>query len=88
MTFVGMVVEEVQQLATQMDQNASEIRELASRLTSVLETTHWVGTDHDSFHSDWNGSHVPALNAVCQGLNDAAVRARQNAQQQTDASAT
>jgi uncharacterized protein YukE len=88
MAFVGMVIEEVEQLAAQMDQHASDIMNIVARLTSTLEGAHWVGTDREGFVSQWQGSHVPALNNVANGLNDAANKARQNAQQQQQASAT
>lgn len=86
MAFVGMIVDEVQHLEAQMRQRADEIRQLVGALTGQLESTHWVGPDREQFHGDWTGMHVPALHNVIQGLEDAANRARANAQQQLDAS--
>jgi len=71
-SFVGMVIEEVEQLSAAMRPRASEIEQLIAPLISQLESTHWVGPDHEQFHGDWHRSHIPALRMVPNGLNDAA----------------
>lgn len=87
MAFVGMIVEEVEQLAAQLQQRAHEIEEIIAQLTSALGNTTWVGADHDLFHETWHGSHVPALNNVKEGLLAAFGSATANARQQREASA-
>lgn len=84
--FTGMDIPGVRQLASQMDQRADEIRTLMGQLTTALQGTQWVGPDREQFVSDWQGIHCQQLNHVIQGLTDAAGRARQNAQQQEQAS--
>jgi uncharacterized protein YukE len=84
--FTGMDIPGVRQLATQMDQRAEEIRTLMGQLTSALQSTQWVGPDREQFVGDWQSTHCQQLNHVIQGLSDAANRARQNAQQQEQAS--
>ena len=86
MTFLGMIVDEVEQLAAQMEQRVQEIESLRNTLTQHLEGAHWVGPDREQFHSDWTSVHIPSLVNVENGLKDAAARARQNAQQQREAS--
>ena len=84
--FTGMDISGVRTLAGQMDQRAEEIRTLMGALTNALQGAQWVGPDREHFVSDWQGTHCAQLNAVIQGLTDAANRARLNAQQQEQAS--
>ncbi len=86
MTFLGMIVDEVEHLAAQMDQRVQEIEGLRNTLTQQLESAHWVGADRENFHGEWTSVHVPSLVNVENGLKDAAAKARQNAQQQREAS--
>lgn len=88
MAFVGMIVEEVEQLAAHLQQRAQEIEEIVGHLTSALSSTTWVGADHDMFHELWHSSHVPALRNVINGLMDAHGNAVANARQQREASAS
>lgn len=84
--FTGMDIGGVRQLAGQMDQRAEEIRTLMGQLTNALQSAQWVGPDREHFLGDWQGTHCAQLNAVIQGLTEAANRARLNAQQQEQAS--
>lgn len=84
--FTGMDINNVRQLAVQLDQRAEEIRTLMTHLTSSLQDAQWVGPDRDRFVSDWQSTHCQQLNHVIQGLTDAATRARTNATEQETAS--
>jgi hypothetical protein len=86
MSFTGMDIGGVRQLAGQMDQRAEEIRTLMGALTSALQGANWVGPDREQFLGDWQGTHCAQLNNVIHGLTEAATRARMNAQQQEQAS--
>jgi uncharacterized protein YukE len=86
--FTGMDIQAVRQLATQLNAKAGEIRNLTNQLTGQLEGTAWVGPDRERFYGDWTGQYVSALNNVAQGLEDAAQRATQNANQQEQASSS
>lgn len=86
MSMTGMDIGGVRQLAAQLDQRAEEIRSLMGQLTNALQSAQWVGPDREQFVSQWQGTHCQQLNSVIQGLGDAAGRARQNAQQQEQAS--
>lgn len=85
--FTGMDVSGVRQLSAQMNQSASQIRQLMSQLTNQLSGTQWVGPDRSRFESDWTGSYVQQLTTVASALEEAAQRANQNAQEQESASA-
>lgn len=86
MAFVGMIIEEVEQLAAQMEQKAQEIETIVSVLTSAFNSTSWVGPDKDMFGSDWQSTHVPLLHNTATALHEASQRAQANAQQQIAAS--
>jgi uncharacterized protein YukE len=88
MAFLGMNVEEVQALSTQMSSAAQEITSILNQVTSALSNAQWVGPDHDRFVSDWSTLHSQALTTVANGLTEASQKASQNAQQQTEASNT
>jgi hypothetical protein len=83
-----MIIEEVEQLAAQMQNRAGEIETIVAALTSGLEATSWIGPDHDQFHSEWNSTHVPMLHNVKDAILEASHKATFNAQQQREASRT
>ncbi len=87
MTLTGMDIEAVQQLAARMDENAGQIDQLVGTLTQALLDTQWVGQDRERFVGDWDGQFVPQLKTVAQSLRDTATAARQNAEEQQQASA-
>ncbi|MDR1441800.1 MAG: WXG100 family type VII secretion target [Bifidobacteriaceae bacterium] len=78
----GLDIEQVRQLAKDLDQKASDIDNILSTLTSRLSGTQWTGPDSEKFRSDWSGQYTSALKQVSQGLRDAAQRANQNAADQ------
>lgn len=80
--FTGMDISAVRTLAQQMTSRASEIRQLMNQLTNQLQNTPWVGPDRERFLGDWQSTHCQQLNAVIDGLEQAAQRATQNAQEQ------
>jgi WXG100 family type VII secretion target len=84
--FLGMVPEEVKQLATQMSNHASEIRQLVNTLTSQIQNAQWTGPDRERFVSDWTSQHVPQLHTVVEALENASQIALQNAVQQEEVS--
>lgn len=86
--FTGMDIQGVRSLAGQMDSCAGNIQDLMGRLTNALNGTQWVGADREQFLGEWQGTHTAQLNAVINGLRDAANKARNNASQQETASNT
>lgn len=86
MAMIGMNVEEVRNLARQMDAAASQIEQAARQLTSLLGSTTWVGNDRTNFESDWQGSHVAAINQVVNAVRQAGQVADRNASDQENVS--
>jgi len=86
MSFTGMDIAAVRQLATQMHSSASEIRNLSAQITHQVEATSWIGPDRERFVSEWAGTHVAQLHQVVAALEDAAQRANNNASEQEQAS--
>ena len=89
MALTGMDIEAVRQLAQLLNQKSNDINDIMQQLNSQIQNSSsiWIGNDAEQFRNDWQSSHVPALNQVVQGLQDASQRANQNASQQEQASA-
>lgn len=86
MALVGMDIEAVRTLATQMDTKASDIDAIANTLNSKLGNTEWLGTDATNFRNDWSSTHMASLRNVSNALKNAATAARSNATEQENAS--
>lgn len=86
MAIVGMDIQQVRQLSTQLSQKASDIEQILSSLSSQLGSTQWEGPDANQFRNDWSGQHTSALRNVANALRDAANKASQNASQQEQTS--
>jgi uncharacterized protein YukE len=87
MPITGMDIDGVRQLATQMDNNADQIAQLIGALDAALQSTEWIGPDRERFVGDWQGTFMPQLTTVANSLRDTAIAARDNADQQEQASA-
>jgi uncharacterized protein YukE len=81
-----MNVEQADQLAAVMDVDAQSITEITQRLTQQLANTEWLGTDRNTFESQWTGEFVPALGRVVEALNANANIIRAQAEDQRRAS--
>lgn len=81
----GLDVQQVRDLATNLDREADSIDQILSKLTGVLNNTQWTGPDATQFRNDWQSSHTASLRKVGQALRDTAQLARANAvsQEQT-----
>lgn len=84
--FTGMDIAAVRTLSTQLQTRADEIRTITHQLTAQLNSTPWIGPDREQFHGDWTGQHTAALNSVVTGLEQAAMRAQRNSNEQEQAS--
>jgi hypothetical protein len=88
MSYTGMDINDVRQLATRMNSAADEILQTANTLTQALQGTTWVGPDRERFVGDWTSSHMAQINNVVTAIHDAATRANHNATEQEQASNT
>ena len=86
MAFLGMDVEQVQNLSRQLQQKASDIDNIITTLNSTMQSTEWKGQDADQFRNDWNSSLTQKLRQVSQSLKDASSKASKNAREQQDIS--
>ena len=85
--FIGQIPEEVDALASDFDNKATDIETVITALTSKLGSTTWVGADRNRFEGDWNSTLSSNLRTVAASLREAATTARNNAEQQRTASA-
>lgn len=83
---VGMNVEEVRNLARQLDTAAQQFEQQARQLTSLLASTTWVGNDRSTFESDWQSNHLAAISNVVNAVKAASTKANQNAADQEQVS--
>lgn len=86
MAFVGADVEQLNQLAAQLNTKANDIQNVISQLTSAINSVEWKGNDANKFRSDWQGQYVGQLKQVVSGLQTASQNAKRNAQEQATAS--
>jgi uncharacterized protein YukE len=86
MSFTGMDIPAVRNLATQLNSKADEIESIANMLSSQLDSIQWIGHDADGFRGDWQGTHRTQLHTVATALREASSRASNNANQQETAS--
>lgn len=85
---LGMDVQGVRNLGQLMTQKAEEINAAVNQISSQLHSVQWVGNDANQFRSEWDGTHRAALQRACEALRDAANKAKHNADQQEQTSAS
>ncbi|HPZ95974.1 MAG TPA: WXG100 family type VII secretion target, partial [Mycobacterium sp.] len=82
MAIYGQDIDQVRQLATQLNAKASDIEGVISHLTSAINSVQWMGPDAERFKSDWQGQYVPQLRQVVTALQNASQNASRNAAEQ------
>ena len=70
MAFVGMDVEQVQNLSRQLDQKATDIDNIISTLNSTMQATDWKGQDANQFRNDWNSNLTQKLRKASQNAQE------------------
>lgn len=86
MAFLGQDVDQVKQLANQLNSKASDIDGLISQLRSAVTNVNWQGNDAKQFKSDWQSNHEPQLKKVADALRNASQSAKRNAAEQEQTS--
>lgn len=86
MALYGQDIEQVKQLAAQLNSKAGDIQNVISQLTSAVNSVEWRGPDAERFKSDWQGQHVPQLKQIVTALQTASQKASKNASEQQQAS--
>ncbi|HEV7184707.1 MAG TPA: hypothetical protein VGN33_09430 [Leifsonia sp.] len=87
MAMFGANVDELNALAIAMDQAAVQLLTTRQSVGAKVQQTSWTGPDADRFRSDWSASNNSRLASAARLLNDAASSLRNNAAEQTQASA-
>lgn len=82
----GLDVQQVRELGTNLDREADQIDGILSKLTGILNNTQWTGPDATHFRNEWQGAHSSSLRKVAAALRETAGMARNNANQQEQAS--
>lgn len=85
--FLGQIPEEVDELAALFERKASDLETTVGEISSKLGSTTWRGNDRERFEGDWQGTISSNLRSAANQLRDAGQVARQNADQQRQASA-
>ena len=83
---LGMIPEEVDDLATQLDAKAGDLEGVLTTLTAKLQGTTWVGTDYNRFEEQWTGTIAQNLRNAAEQMRTAATAAREDAENQRIAS--
>lgn len=83
---LGMIPEEVDDLATQLDAKAGDLEGVLTTLTAKLQGTTWVGTDYNRFEEQWTGTIAQNLRNAAEQMRAAATAAREDAENQRIAS--
>jgi len=83
---LGMIPEEVDELATQLDAKAGDLDGVLTTLTTKLQGTTWVGTDYNRFEEQWTGTIAQNLRNAAEQMRTAATAAREDAENQRIAS--
>jgi uncharacterized protein YukE len=80
--FLGMSIDEVRATSGQMEQAATRINDVVTRLTAALGSTEWKGNDAERFRSAWSNTHAPALRGAATDIRSSAAQVRQNVEAQ------
>ena len=83
---LGMIPEEVDELAAQLEVKAGDLDGVLTTLTTKLQGTTWTGIDYNRFEEQWTGTIAQNLRNAAEQLRSAAVAAREDAENQRIAS--
>ncbi|MEJ1229648.1 MAG: hypothetical protein WDM88_01870 [Galbitalea sp.] len=83
----GADVDELNALANQMEQASNTLSTSRARISSQVSNSAWIGPVADRFRSDWSSTNSSRLASAINLLSSAATSLRQNAEQQSQASA-
>lgn len=86
MGFLGLDIEAVRRLSRQLHAQSDEVALATKELTTVVESTDWIGADHTAFLHEWQTQHAPALRRSSELLREAGDYAHQGGAAQEQAS--
>lgn len=81
---LGMDADEVERVATQLNNQANSLGQAISQINGLVNqaTQVWDGNDSRQFHDWWNNTHKPNLEKAKHALEDLGKSAKQNAEEQ------
>lgn len=90
MSWVGMDVDAVRQVARDLQRHAATLDDICRRVDAPVSQlpNHWAGADATRFVSSWRQEHRPRLQALAKALADLSRSAAANADEQERVSAT
>ncbi|MBK6885461.1 MAG: WXG100 family type VII secretion target [Tetrasphaera sp.] len=88
MARLGMDVDEVRNVASNLHSQSGELNTLISKIESLVNKAVgvWDGPDSRRFHEDWASKHRPALQRLSQEIEQLSSVARTNAAEQENVS--
>jgi uncharacterized protein YukE len=81
-SFQGMDVPETRRLAGHMQQGAQQVSDMVGRISDMLGSVTWTGTDGQRFSQDWHGTFGPPLRQATDAIQENAADLRRRADQQ------
>ena len=79
-SLIGGQIPEMEQLQSNLNNQAGEVLDLMNKLSSDLGNTWWQGGAADRFRTDWETEYKPALTRLSNALDDAATEVGRRAQ--------
>jgi len=86
MAQLGLDPEQMEALASKMTNEATTISDIATTITSQVNSTWWQGPDAERFKGEWEGTHSTALRNAAEALEQVSQVVRSEAQQQRQVS--
>lgn len=84
--YIGQNPDEVDRLAAELGQRATEIVDLQRAVTNRLAASVWTGPDRERFEADWQSTTAQFITQVVDALRAAAQAAAGSAQGQRSVS--
>lgn len=86
MPMFGADVAALRELARTLRRKQDDIEASRRRLSAIVESLPWSGSDHDRFVDEWRRVHGPALMTIAAELSQASSQAIDHAGRQEQAS--
>jgi hypothetical protein len=85
-SFQGMDVPETRKLAGHMDRGAQQVSGMVSRISDMLGSVTWTGSDGERFSQDWSGTFCPPLHQATGAIQEKAAELHRRADMQESVS--
>lgn len=82
MAFKGMNPDEGREVAQAIGDAGQRIMDTIDTVTGVVNGVDWIGSDYDTFQSDWNSFVSGTVSGVVDALNQKRTELEQHAEEQ------